>query len=141
MFSVLVSRYHTYASDGGGIKWVLVQCSEICKCRSSGEANRRLRPHVEAQILINLDSSEEVLSKGHAAMTTMTTVAITGSRESPAELGFHDVHLRLINAEGFGVDITNFSLLVITRGPHSAHPLRKGEWSSFSRLTWETTNQ
>lgn len=135
MFFVLVSRYHTYASGGGGIKWVLVQCGEICKCRSSGEANRRFRPHVEAQMLLDIDSSEEVLSKSHAEMTALTPVAIMRSREGSAELGFHDVQLHLINAEGFGVDSTNFSLLVVTRGPHLAHPPRKGGWSSFSRLT------
>lgn len=141
MFFVLVSRYCTYANGGGGIKRVLVQCGEICKCRSSGEANRRFGPHVEAQMLLNIDSFEGVLSKGHTEMTALTPVAIIRNREGSAEPGFHDVQLRLINAEGFGVDSTNFSLLVVIRGPHLAHPLRMGEWSSFSRLTWETTNQ
>lgn len=141
MFFVLVSKYHTYASSGGGIKWVLVQCGEICECRSSGEANRCFRPHVEAQMLLNIESSEEMLSKGRTEMTASTLVAIMRSREDSAELGYHDVQLRLINAEGFGVDSTNFCLLVVTRGPHLAHPLREGEWSSFSRPTWKTTNQ
>lgn len=141
MFLVLVSRYHTYASGGGGIQWVLVECGEICKCRSSGEANRRFRPHVEAQMLPNIDSSEEVLSKGHTEMTALAPVAIMRCREGSAELGSHDVQLRPITAEGFGVDSTNFCLLVVHRGLHLAHPLRKGEWSSFSGLSWEATNQ
>lgn len=91
MFFVLVSRYHTYASGGGGFKWVLVQCGEICKCRSGGEANRRFGPHVEAQMLLDFESSEEGLSKGHTKMTALTTVAIMRSREGSAEPGFHDV--------------------------------------------------
>lgn len=91
MFFVLVSRYYTYASGGGGFKWVLVQCGEICECRSSGEANRCFRSHVEAQMLLNVDRSEDMLSKGHTEMTALTPVAIMRSREGSAELGFHDV--------------------------------------------------
>lgn len=137
MFFVLASRYHTYASGGGGIKWVLVQCGEICKCRSSGQANCGFRPHAQTRMLPNIDSSEEVLSKGRTEMTALTLVAIMRSREDSAELGYHHIQLRPITAEGLGVDSTNFCLLVVHRGLHLAHPLRNGKWSSFSGLSWK----
>jgi hypothetical protein len=93
MFAVLVGKYDTYACDGGGIKWVLVQPGEICKRRSSGKANGRFGSHTGARMLFRRNSFQEILSQGCAEMTaTMTTVTMR-NREVPAKPGFHDVGL------------------------------------------------